>query len=415
MPSVKFFTLGCKANQYDTQVLREQFLRAGIVEAGATAAATICVVNTCTVTGRADAESLNLIRRARRENPAATVVATGCLTERDADKIRALGNRVRIVRAKDRPEILKLLSLSVHPQQPAQALTTFFSGHTRVFLKVQDGCDNHCSYCKVPLVRGRARSMPLLEAVRQAQALVAHGAKEIVLTGICLGSYGKDLAPVASLVDLLAALEKQVSGLTRLRLSSIEAKDISPALITRISRSRMICPHLHIPIQSGDTAILKKMNRRYTRRGYLALVRRIRRSIPGVAITTDCLVGFPGEEERHFRNTLKLVRQLEPLRVHIFPYSRRPGTAAAALDATIPPQVVRQRCDRMRRLAAECSRRYCRYFLGTTREVLCEEKVKGRPGYWCGYTDNYLKVRVKSRRNLRNQIVSVRLTKAMIS
>src|SRR4030042_4456555 len=262
MKTIKFYSLGCKVNQYDTQGLREHFLRKGFKASDNGETADVCLINTCTVTQKADADSLNIIRRAKKLNPRAKIIVTGCLAELDADKIRSQGVSSLLIKHKHK---LKLLERGI----------SGFCGHARAFLKIQEGCSNYCSYCKVPLVRGKSRSRPLRQIINEAKRLVESGFKEIVLTGICLGAYGRDLKPAVSLVKVIESLEK-IGELLRIRLSSIEAGDVSLELIDKMAKSNKLCRHLHIPIQSGDDAILKKMNRKYTRNDYLALIKKLK-------------------------------------------------------------------------------------------------------------------------------------------
>ncbi|MBU1125565.1 MAG: tRNA (N(6)-L-threonylcarbamoyladenosine(37)-C(2))-methylthiotransferase MtaB [Candidatus Omnitrophica bacterium] len=424
MKTVKFYTLGCKANQYDTQEIREQFLRAGFSEAYNGCSAQVCVINTCTVTGKADADSLYTVRRARRENPRAKVIVTGCLTELDAPMIRKAEPLSIMVRNKDKKTIANRLfrysrlfrrfrqttkmnqtniTSPTNQRRQTNGGISFFEGHTRAFLKIQDGCNYCCSYCKVPLVRGRSCSKPLRAVVQEARRLVANGYKEIVLTGICLGAYGRDFKPSKNLGQVIEELE-DIEGLLRIRFSSIEAKDISQGLIKKLAHSKKLCRHLHIPLQSGDDEILKKMRRHYTRQQFLVLVRRLKRAIPGIAITTDVLVGFPGENDRHFQNTVKAVKGIVPLQVHIFPYSRREDTSAACLESEeVPRALIRERTACIRAIAEACALRYKKRFLGKVVPVLIEGRVKDTLAYWEGHTDNYIKVYVKSHRDLDNQ------------
>jgi len=406
MKRVKFLTLGCKVNQYETQLLREQFLEAGLLELENSHPADFYVINTCTVTERADKESLNLIRRAKRENPRAEIIVTGCLTELDADKIRNIGGRRLIVKNKDKENISKRLSGS---KRSGVEGISYFKGHTRAFLKIQDGCNNSCSYCKVPLVRGKSQSRALAALLKDARRLVENGYKEIVLSGICLGAYGRDLRPRVSILEVLEVL-KDLKGLLRIRLSSIEARDTSDDLINKIAGSKKICRHLHIPIQSGDDQILRRMNRHYTRSQYLELIRKIKRRIPQTAITTDMMVGFPGEEEANFINTMDLIKEILPLKVHIFPYSARVGTFAYKnFRERVDPLTIKTRISRLKNLADNCSLKYKRQFLGKEMEVLIEGEDTEGSSCWQGHTDNYIKVEVRSRQDLRNRLVPLRL------
>jgi len=393
MPTIKFYTLGCKVNQYDTQSIRERFLEHGFIETGGAAGkADVYLINTCTVTSGADQKSRGIIRRCINENHQARIIVTGCLVKNDSRQLAKI----------------KGVSFIVSKGFFSEGISSFHS-HTRAFLKIQDGCDNSCAYCKVPLVRGRSRSRPLAEIVREARRLAKNGFKEIVLTGICLGSYGRDLKPRVNLVEAISALEK-IGGILRIRLSSIEAGDVSDELINKLAGSKKLCRHLHIPIQSGDDEILKKMRRRYTRSYYLKLIRKIKQKIPGIGLTTDCLVGFPGETEKNFENTLKLVKRINPLKVHIFPYSRREGTLAGSkLSGEIPALTVKKRIARLKNCAQACAKDYKQDFLGVRLPVLFERESKEAPGYWEGYADNYIKVLLKSRRSLKNTLVLARL------
>jgi threonylcarbamoyladenosine tRNA methylthiotransferase MtaB len=393
MKTVKFFTLGCKVNQYDTQSIRERFVAAGYKEISNGRPAGVCLINTCTVTSVADRKSRDTVRRCIGENPRARIIVTGCLVK-DAES-----------HLKEIKGIDYIISKAFFPSGISD-----FSHHTRAFLKIQDGCDNFCSYCKVPIVRGRSRSRPIAVIVDEARALAQKGFKEIVLSGICLGAYGRDISPRSSLVEVITALE-DIEGLLRIRLSSIEAKDVSKGLIEKMKRSKKLCHHLHIPIQSGDAAILKKMNRRYTPSSYLGLIGKIKKNIPDIAITTDCLVGFPGETERQFLNTAELVKKILPLRTHVFPYSRREGTSSALnAKSHILPQEMRRRTEHLRDVASVCSLRYKEKFIGSKQDVLFECRCKHRPGFWEGYTGNYIKVLLKSQdRCLNNEVLSVRL------
>ncbi|MBU4346461.1 MAG: tRNA (N(6)-L-threonylcarbamoyladenosine(37)-C(2))-methylthiotransferase MtaB [Candidatus Omnitrophica bacterium] len=436
--TIKFFTLGCKVNQYETQVIRERFIKAGFRELEDGQPADIYVINTCTVTSTADRKSRRLIHYSHRQNPKAKIIVTGCYTELDSDEIAKISGISHIVKNKEKNGIVGLLDehneLNEHNEvgipnavnqgsrtsgsrRDTEAVTTFgisnFSGHTRVFLKIQDGCNNLCSYCKIPLVRGASKSRPLKEIIREAENLVKNGFKEIVLSGICLGAYGRDLQGQLSLVNVVEALEN-IEGLLRIRLSSIEAADVSDRLIQKMRQSRKLCRHLHIPIQSGDDAVLKKMKRSYKGRDYLNLINRIKRYMPGVAITTDVMVGFPGEDEINFKNTTDLIKKVLPLRVHIFPYSPREGTPAYNFKDKVNPVKIRERILRLQGIAKACALAYRKGFLTKNTDVLdvlIETQSKENPTLWEGYTDNYIKALVKSNQNLKNQLVSVRLEK----
>ena len=391
MKCIKFFTLGCKANQYDTQSIRERFLSKGFKEDLANPKPDYFLINTCTVTSGADQKSRNIIRRCIQANPQAVVIVTGCLAEKDGNSLAAIKGVSLVVRKSFFPEGI-----------------SSFSQHTRAFLKIQDGCDNFCTYCKVALVRGKKRSKSFRQVIDEAKKLAACGFQEIVLTGICLGQYGKDFTPKKNLTDLIDALVK-IEGLSRIRLSSIEAGDVSTKLIKRFASTKKLCRHLHIPIQSGDNSVLKRMNRKYTGDKYKNLICRIKQSIPGVSITTDCLVGFPGETEVNFNNTLNLVKIILPLKVHIFSYSMRPGTKAAKFQGLVEARTINARCARLKEVSQACQYEFMKSFIGKKALVLVEQITKGEAGYLEGLTDNYLKVKIPFKPGLRNKIVQVRL------
>ncbi len=414
--TIKFITLGCKVNQYDTQTIREQFASAGFKEIDNGRDVDIYVINTCTVTSSADRKSRYFIHYAHRQNPKAGIIVTGCYTTLDSDEIAKIPGVTDIIKNQDKYRILELLNKHSEQKElsaPNEIGISNFSGHTRAFLKIQDGCNNKCSYCKVPLVRGVSRSKPLDEIAQEANRLVRNGFKEIVLCGICLGSYSKDLQSQKNLVDVIGALEN-IEGLLRIRLSSIEAGDISDESINKMAQSKKLCHHLHIPIQSGDDEILKRMNRHYTSSDYLNLVNKIKKHIPEVAITTDVMVGFPGEKEENFQNTVNLIKETLPLKTHIFPYSKREGTLAEKnFKEKLDCRIIKERIAYLEKITQNCSLDYRRQFLNRNMTVLIETHVNDKENnyYWQGHTDNYIKVMVKSSQNLKNQLISLKLKK----
>lgn len=408
MPKVKFFTLGCKVNQYDTQKIREDFLRSGFQEINNGNKADIYVVNTCTVTANADRKSRYFIHYAHRQNPRAGIIVTGCYAQLDKEQVSAMPGVKRVVSIEDQKNIPRLLNYRRKTAKLCHSGISGFSGHTRAFLKIQEGCVNFCSYCRVPLARGRLKSKPLQQIRAEALELVRSGFKEIVLCGICLGSYGRDLKEKIDLVDAIEIIEA-IPGLLRIRLSSIEAGDVSERLIKKMADSAKLCRHLHIPLQSGDDRILKKMNRRLNSRDYLALAKKIKKEISGVSITTDLVVGFPGETEQAFGSSLKLIRRIMPLRAHIFPYSPRPKTAAYNFSGRVPPEEIQKRIARLKKAVSLCSLAYKKQFLKRKMEVLIEGRDSQKRRYWQGYTGNYIKVLVKSERNLKNRLISLSL------
>lgn len=407
--TVKFFTLGCKVNQYETQAIREQFISAGFTEVGSESCADIYVVNTCTVTGSADRQSLYLVRKAFKENPKSRIIVTGCYAEAEVSDLKDTGLASCIVKNEEKSRILSFLESKKPLIGTGRFGISHFKDHSRAFIKIQDGCNNGCSYCRIPQVRGRAHSRALADIKQEAVRLVENGYKEIVLCGICLGAYGQDFkANIPDLADVLDALEK-LEGLFRIRLSSIEAWDISGGLIDKLTHSGKVCPHLHIPIQSGDDEILKMMNRRISKSDYIKLARRLKQSVPNLAITTDVIVGFPGEREKNFHNTVDLIREIEPLRVHIFPFSPRPGTAAFNFKERVSAPDAAKRIAEMKDVAGECSLKYKAGFLNRTLRVLVEGYSQ-KEGYLAGYSDNYIKILFKGEPHLASNLVEVKLS-----
>ncbi len=389
-----FETLGCKVNQYETQLIREQFANAGFECVPSNAPTDFFIINTCTVTGKADSESRRLIRNAIKRNPYAKIVVTGCYAELDSDEIRKISDNFLILKNPEKLKILQYLSEpTITPGSEPLGCSSVISGfedRTKAFVKAQDGCDNFCSYCKVPLVRGRSKSRDSAEIIREINKLVSNNYKEIILTGICLGDWGRDIGRYLS--GLLEEIEKEVSGEYRLRLSSIEPWYVTKSLMERIAGSDKICRHLHIPMQSGDDEILKIMNRALGSSDFIRLVEEARSLLPEMAFTTDILVGFPGETQTHFDNTLKVVKLTRPSRIHIFPYSRRKGTRAYGFKSNVPNHIVTERIKVLKSLASVLALEFRNRFVGKTAQVLVETRRDRATGLLTGYTDTYIKV-----------------------
>ncbi len=396
-------TLGCKVNQYESQVIRENFLRNGYKEAEDLDKADIYLVNTCTVTSTSDSKSLKLIRRALKKEK--YIIATGCMVEdKDLDLSQFSGVRF-VIRNKDKyriPEIIR----GVKGEEFSRISN--FKDHTRTFVKIQDGCSNLCSYCKVRIVRGSSRSRPIKEILNECATLIKNGSKEIVFTGICLGSYGKDLSKGLNLCKLIEEICK-IEGDWRLRLSSIEPKDVTKDLISQFKTQERLCKHIHIPFQSGDNDILKKMYRPYKRTDYLDIVRRLKRSIPDSAISTDIMVGFPGETEKRFRNTIDFIKKVCPMRMHVFPFSKRKGTKAYNYNDDVTSIVKKEREDELLSLTGGFTREFIERFVNKEVKVLVEDK-RSSDGYLQGYTDTYIQVYIDGPSSLKGKPLSFRLT-----
>jgi threonylcarbamoyladenosine tRNA methylthiotransferase MtaB len=401
MSTVRFITFGCKANQYDTQVLREALARRGWSEADGDAE--LVVMNTCTVTAEAGRKARQLARRIARENPSTKIAMTGCLAESEPEILRELPGVEWVLgngEAKRPINFLRELGHDVDPEELGiPAGITEFSGHTRAFLKIQDGCDMACAFCIIPSVRGKSRSRPAPELAAEVLRLVAAGHVEVVLCGIHIGHWGRDLGlELADLVRVLAELEAVgPDGAPcdfRVRLSSIEATEVTPALLDVLAEHpARVAPHLHMPLQSGDDEVLRRMNRWYRGDEYLEACARIRERLVEPAFTADVIVGFPGEEARHFANTARIVESVGFARLHVFPFSARPGTAAAELGAPPPPEAVRERRAELSELAHACGEAYRRRLSGLTERVVPEgfaglsgryQRVRLDPADWTG-------------------------------
>ena len=386
MKTFAFVTFGCKVNQYESQALREGYSRKGLSEVEAGGGADLFVINTCTVTESATSDAQRTVRRLARRFPFAEITVTGCAADSHQEEFLGLPGVRRVVTHDRKAALCDDPRLTDQDTSPSIFDLTIsrFDRHTRAFLKIEDGCDLNCSFCIIPKVRGTAASRPVESAVDEAKRLVDHGHKEIVLTGVHLGSYGKDLAQRSLLPDLIEQL-LDVSGLARLRLSSIEANEISDPLIELMEAEPRFCPHLHLPLQSGDDDVLRAMRRRYNSRQYLAACDRVAERVTDPSFTADVIVGFPGETDLQFGNTLEVCRRVGFSRIHVFPYSRRRGTDAALLP-DLPGRVKKERRHRLERLAEELAQAYALRFVGREVEVLQEQDG--------GYTERYLKAHV---------------------
>jgi len=383
MPRVALHTLGCKVNQYESEKIAEEFRARGFDLVEFSDEADIYVVNTCTVTQTADSKSRQAARAAINRNPNATVILTGCYAETSPDQVNCIrgvdlviGNegKTRLV-----DEVVARLGLSPAIRNPKSAIRH----RTRALLKVQDGCDQFCAYCAVPLARPTMTSRPMGEVVSEASDLAERGFREIVLTGIRLGRYDDGLV---RLIEELAGIQ----GIERIRLSSIELTDIPEGLIDLVAENEKVCRHLHVPLQSGDDEVLRRMKRPYTSEQFSVFIEGVRSMATGIGITTDVMVGFPGETEEGFENSLRFAERIRFSRTHVFPYSVRPGTAAAALRDDVSPVDKRLRKARMMGLAAECAQEFASSLIGQTVRVLAEGKHQ-RANFSSGFADNYVR------------------------
>ena len=397
MPSVAFQTLGCKVNQYDTQAMLECFERAGYDVRPFDETADVYVINTCTVTGTGDRKSMNAVRRAQRRNPSADIVIAGCLAQRDGESLLSTGARL-IIGANRRAEVVELLETAQREQRQTVAVGDILrvpferlrvsgdEGRTRAVMKIQEGCDRYCTYCIIPYVRGGIRSRPLEDIRDESLRLRGAGYRELVLTGIHLTSYGRDLggADLADAIEAAAA-----SGVERLRLGSLEPVIATRAFIDRIRAVPALCPQFHLALQSGSDAVLRRMRRRYTSAEFTAAAQRLTEAFPGCALTTDIITGFPGETDEDFRQTCELVRKVGFARIHVFPYSARKGTPAAAMPDQLPKAVREERARELIAVGHEAASHWAGSQIGRIRPVLIEDSENG---FMRGYTPEYAAV-----------------------
>ena len=419
LKTVLIHTLGCKVNQYESAYMGEVLSKYGFVPA-LDGQADICIINTCTVTQRADYQSRQLIRRTVKENPEASIIVTGCYAQIAAGNIASIPGVDYIIGNKEKEgisHIIKNASKQISPKiyvspfavhdKIADLCVGDFAGKTRTFLKIQDGCNAYCTYCIVPYARGRSRSLPLHRFLERVKLLTQNGYKEIVLTGIHLGHYGLDLSPQTNILDLVKTLEEITH--CRIRLSSMEPTELSDPFIGHMATSKVMCPHLHIPLQSGDDDILKRMNRTYSTSYFKDLIHEVVEKIPDICIGVDVMAGFPGEEEREFVNTYTLIESLPISYLHVFPYSKREGTQAFKFPHHVASSTVTARAKKLRELGNRKRRTFYQRHLGKTAQVLVECKRDTHTGLLKGFTKNYIPVLIEGDDDLRNQIVEVEL------
>ncbi len=420
MPKVAFTTLGCKVNQFETETMEGLFKARGYEAVAFDQPADVYVVNTCSVTHLGERKSRQLIRRAVRTSPGATVVVTGCYAQVSPDEAAAIPGVDVIVGTQDRQRIVDLAEEAATSRRQVRAVGDIMAagafediplfaapGRTRAFLKIQEGCSNFCTYCIIPYARGPLRSRPLPSIVGEAGKLVAAGFQEIVLTGIHLGAYGQETGGGATLTDAVRAV-LAVPGLVRLRLGSLESIEVSDGLIATMREDARLCPHLHLPLQAGDDAVLAAMNRHYTTDGFRELIRGIQARVPDVAITTDIIAGFPGETAEQFANTLAFAAGMGFARIHVFPYSRRQGTPAASFPGQVPEAEKKRRAAALQAIADEQAAAFQARFVGRELDVLFETAADGVAD---GHTGNYMRVYAAGGPDLAGSIRPVRLRK----
>jgi threonylcarbamoyladenosine tRNA methylthiotransferase MtaB len=395
-------TLGCKLNQAETELLAKQFTEAGYRLVSPVDRADVYILNTCTVTHIADRKARHLLRLAHRRNPNALVMATGCYAQRAPQELSQIEGVSFVLSNDEKPHLLRLLEESGRLANPTQDSTISPHTRTRSFIKVQDGCDSFCTYCIVPLVRGKEKSLPVDQIVAEVRHRTGDGYKEVVLTGTEIGSYNYNGVNLKGLLEHILA----ETAVTRVRLSSLQPQEISPEFIKLWHDSRL-CRHFHLSLQSGSDEVLSRMKRRYSASDYQQVVSMIRALVSEVAITTDIIVGFPGETDKEFEESFNFCQQMGFARIHVFSYSPRKETQAARMPNQIGDKVKKQRSDQMLALAKESAQNFYQRFLGKTMTVLWEKQ--SGDGIWSGHTDNYIKVYTRSNEGLTNKLLPAKL------
>lgn len=420
MRTIAVHTLGCKVNQYDTEAMLELFEAAGYANVPFEGEADVYLVNTCTVTGTGDQKSLKLIRRLNREHPNSDIVVSGCLAQRDEEKVLLPGVRL-VVGTRQRGRVVELLEQAQREDRvicavgdlknaPFEHLSVSrHEGKTRAVMKIQEGCDRWCAYCVIPAVRGPVRSMPVEQVREEAERLARAGYRELVVTGIHLASYGRERGE--RLIDALRAAH-DVPGVERVRIGSLEPVVVTEAFCRELAQMPRLCPQFHLSLQSGCDSVLARMKRRYTAQEYLQAVETLRAYFPGCALTTDVLCGFPGETDAEAEETLRFVGRVAFARIHVFPYSRRSGTLADRMPGQVPQAVKHRRAQELIELGNKLEVSYAKELIGQDVEVLFEQPVDGA---LCeGYTRTYVRVRAQAQPGEQKTVRIVRADGALL-
>nr|WP_207734764.1 tRNA (N(6)-L-threonylcarbamoyladenosine(37)-C(2))-methylthiotransferase MtaB [Romboutsia sp. 1001713B170207_170306_H8] len=421
---VAFYTLGCKVNQYETEAMLEMFKKDGYEQVGSEEYADVYVINTCTVTHMSDRKSRQYIRRMKKKNPNAIIAVVGCYSQVSPEEILEIEEVNLVMGTNERRTIVEEIKKLEESKGEKKASTvddimkvrafeeieiSQSNGRTRAFMKIQDGCDRFCTYCIIPYARGgKVRSRDIESIVNEAKTLAENGYKEVVLTGIHVASYGKDLRESnLKLLDVIKRIN-EIDGIERIRTSSVEPILFTDEFVSEVAKMKKVCPHYHLSLQSGCDETLKRMNRRYTTEEYKAIVNILREKIPNVAITTDVIVGFPGETNDEFNKTYDFLRDIELSQMHVFKYSPRKGTPASTMENQIDPQIKQFRSDQLIALSKTNFNKFAEKFIGSDMEVLFETNVVDNK--YEGLTPNYIRVVVESNEDIHGKILKVKLT-----
>ncbi len=420
MLNVSFITLGCKVNQFESEAMMELFEKEGFKIIPACEKSDIFIINTCAVTKESDRKSRQLINKAKRINKNAIVAAVGCSVQLNSERISEETSVDIVIGTKNKSEVAKLIKeklnnrdiyVNVDKFRPHESFEELSISRehdkTRVNIKIQDGCNQFCSYCIIPYVRGPIRSRDSKDIIREVSALSENGYKEIVLNGIHVTSFGKDLGKEDALISLIEDING-INGIERIRLGSLEPSIITESFMQRLSKLHKACDHFHLSLQSGSDTVLERMNRRYSSSEYKQKVDLIRRYMPDSGITTDIIVGFPGETDEEFNETLEFVKKINFSRIHVFKYSVREGTKAAGFENQIDEKIKSERSKRLISLADESAQDFMNHMLGKTVSVLIEKKTDNM---YEGYTANYIRALIESKENIENQVIEAKVTK----
>lgn len=418
MCKVAFHTLGCKVNQYETEAMGEIFEKRGYTIVNDQDYADIYIINTCTVTNMGDRKSRQFIRKAKRINKYAVIGVVGCYSQIAPDEVASIGDVDIVLGTQNRKDIVDLCEKVMENRQKIKSVGNIMDvsefetlnienvkGKTRAFVKIQDGCSQYCTYCIIPFTRGPIRSRNKDDIILEVNRLADAGFKEIVLTGIHIASYGKDLGNIR-LIDIIEEIS-QIPSIERIRLSSVEPNMITEDFIKRVKELPKFCNHFHLSLQSGSDSVLKRMNRKYTSKEYLDKVNLIKRYMPNVGLTTDIIVGFPGETDEQFEETCKFVKKIGFLKVHVFKYSPREGTAASKFKEQINGRIKRDRSKKLIEISEEMTKKYLKGFLNKRMDVLFESDVKDHVEMMEGYTTNYIKVMAPCKSDIEGEILTV--------